>query len=111
MCDTKHTRLTTNCNINLLLAMLRKELFQSLESSADILLGNLRQSVDLTEGSGNTALAAGNEDAARNDSFWRLALECLGIIDEFEEVLCGIGDVLGYVNSITVSADLLVRGK
>lgn len=48
--------------------IISEELLQGLESSANILLGNLRQSVDFAEGSGNAALATGDEDTSGNDS-------------------------------------------
>lgn len=88
--------------------VLSEELLKSLERPADVLLGNLCQGIDLSEGSGNTALAAGNEDTSGNDSFLRLALECLCVIDQLEQVLGDIGDVLWNGNGVTMSTDLLV---
>lgn len=93
------------------MTILSKELLQSLESSANILLGNLRQCVDLAESSGNTALAAGDKDTAGDNSFLRFALKGFGIIDELEEMLCVIRDVLGNANSVTVGTDLLVSSE
>lgn len=90
------------------LAILSKELLESLESSTDVLLGNLCQGVYLSEGSGNTALTTGNENTSSDDCFLRLALESLCIIDQLEQVLGSIGDILGNVNGVAVSTDLLV---
>ncbi len=96
---------------NLSSTVLSQELLKSLESSTDIFLRNLRQCIDLAESSGNTTLAAGDEDTAGDDCFLRLALESLCVIDEFEEVLGRVGDLLGNVDGIAVSADFFVCGK
>ncbi len=88
--------------------VLSKELLQSLESSANILLRNLGQCVDLSEGTGNTALAAGDEDATGDNSFLRFALECLCVINELEEMLGSVRDILGDIDGIAMSTDFLV---
>jgi hypothetical protein len=67
--------------------------------------------VNFAEGSGNTALAAGDEDAASINRFWRLALHSLSVIDPLEKVLCGIRRVLGNADSIADCTNLLVSRK
>jgi hypothetical protein len=91
--------------------VLSKELLQSLESSTNFLLGNLGQCEDFSEGTGNTTLAAGDEDAAGDDSLLSLTFESLGIINELEEMLGCVGNVLGNVDGVAMSTNLLVCGE
>lgn len=106
--SSNRKQLTILSSLCLVLTVVGEELLENFESSTNIFLRDFGQGVDLSEGSGDTALAAGNEDTSGNDCFLRLALESLCVINQFEEVLGCIGDILGDINSVAVGTDLLV---
>lgn len=86
-----------------------EELLQCLEGAPNILLGHLRQGVDLAERARHPVLPARNENAPGDDSFLGLAFERLCVVDHLEEVLGRIGARLGQADGVAVRANLLVR--
>lgn len=90
------------------LIVLGEELLQGFVNPANLLSADLGDGEDLRERTRNLALAASNEDAARDEDILGLALECLGVIDSLEQVLGSVGHVLLDIEPLTHCANLLV---
>lgn len=88
-----------------------QELLECFEGSTDLLLRHMRQRIDLAECAGNLGLSACDEDASSNNGILRLALEELGIIRHLEDMLGGILNGLGDVDSVAEMADFTISGK
>ena len=93
------------------LAIALQELLEHLEGFADILLGDMSESVDLTESSGNIRLSACYENASSDHRVLGLALEVLGVVGHLEDVLGGILNRLGNIDRIAEVTNFAIGGK
>lgn len=85
-----------------------EELLEGFVDAPNLFSGNLGHCEDLGESARDLALPAGDEDAPGNDNILRFSLECLCVIDDFEQILCGVGYILLDVKTIAECTDFLV---
>lgn len=101
--------------VHLRSAQSSEELLECLEGTANLLLRDVCQVVDLSECTRSTTLAASNEDAASDDSALGLPFKCLCIIDKLEEMLsvargvgCDTNCIAEVANGLVIFQQVLI---